>query len=70
MIQYNFPTIVLFGENSITELPYRIDILGLKNCMLVTDSGLVSAGIVEQFKTVFEGTLIKLNIFYKKSKFL
>ena len=37
MIQYNFPTIVLFGENSITELPYRIDILGLKTVSVISD---------------------------------
>ncbi|MBC8197644.1 MAG: iron-containing alcohol dehydrogenase [Candidatus Marinimicrobia bacterium] len=63
MVQYNFPTVVLFGENSVAEIPKRLNELNLKSCMLVTDSGLISAGLVDFFKFVFEDTSIKINVF-------
>jgi 4-hydroxybutyrate dehydrogenase len=63
MIQFNFPTVVLFGENSVAEIPKRLNKLNLKNCMLVTDPGLISAGLVDFFKFVFEDTSIKINVF-------
>jgi len=63
MVQYNFPTVVLFGENSVAEIPNRLNDLNLKSCMLVTDPGLISAGLVDFFKFVFEDTSIKINVF-------
>ena len=63
MVQYNFPTTILFGENSIKELPKRIENLGIKNCLLVTDQGLINVGIVDQILSVFRNGKVKINIF-------
>ena len=43
--QFSFPTTILHGEGALAELAERI---GEKKLMLVTDPGLVKAGVVEQ----------------------
>jgi len=45
MNQFSFPTTILHGEGALAELAERI---GEKKLMLVTDPGLVKAGVVEQ----------------------
>ena len=45
MNQFSFPTIILHGEGALAELSNRI---AEKKLMLVTDPGLVKAGVVEQ----------------------
>lgn len=63
MIQYNFPTVIIYGGNSINEIPKRLEGLGLQNCMLVTDSGLISAGIINKFLLAFQGYSIRVKTF-------
>lgn len=63
MIEYNFPTTILFGENSIKELPKRIENLALKNCLIVTDSGLIKIGIAEKITSIFENANLDFTIF-------
>ncbi|HIG80817.1 MAG TPA: iron-containing alcohol dehydrogenase, partial [Verrucomicrobiales bacterium] len=45
MNQFSFPTTILHGEGALAELSNRI---AEKKLMLVTDPGLVKAGVVEQ----------------------
>ena len=45
MNQFSFPTTILHGEGGLAELANRI---AEKKLMLVTDPGLVKAGVVEQ----------------------
>ena len=45
MNQFSFPTTILHGQGALTELSERIQ---EKKLMLVTDPGLVNAGVVEQ----------------------
>ena len=48
MIQYNFPTVLLYGENTINELPSAIKQKNLSSLLLVTDPGLVKIGLVDE----------------------
>jgi alcohol dehydrogenase class IV len=50
MIQYNYPTVIFYGKNSIQSLPPAILKDGCKRVLIITDNGLVEAGIAEQVK--------------------
>lgn len=63
MIQYIFPTIILYGENSINEIPNRIKNLGLKNCLIVTDPGLIKIGIADKITSLFENANLGFSLF-------
>jgi alcohol dehydrogenase class IV len=53
---YFSPTKVIFGINSLNELPMEIDALG-KKAILVTDPGLEAAGLVEPAKNIMGSRL-------------
>lgn len=48
MQQFNYPTVLLYGEGSLVESAQRIKALGFKKPLLVTDKTLVELGIVKQ----------------------
>ena len=48
MIQFNFPTILLFGENSVNQLASKIKEDDVKKILLVTDPGLIEIGLAEK----------------------
>ncbi len=43
--QFTFPNRILFGENTRASLPEELQLLGIRRPLLVTDPGLVAAGI-------------------------
>ncbi|MDP6852834.1 MAG: iron-containing alcohol dehydrogenase [Candidatus Marinimicrobia bacterium] len=63
MLQYNFPTTILFGENSLKDLPTLLKDRGLKNLLLVTDKGLVKAGVSKKVIKILSSKSITLDIF-------
>ena len=63
MIQFNFPTVLLFGENSINQLPAKIKEEGVKKLLLVTDPGLIEIGLAEKVKEKLTSSGLKINIF-------
>jgi len=46
--EYNNPTKIIFGENSIKEIGLEIDNLGCSKVLIVTDKGIVGAGLSER----------------------
>lgn len=46
--EYNNPTKIIFGENSIREIGLEIDSLGCSKALIVTDKGIVESGLAEQ----------------------
>ncbi len=57
-LSFNYfgPTKVVFGEDSIRELPMEIDTLGQK-AVLVTDQGLLATGLVDQVQKIMGNAL-------------
>lgn len=47
MQQFNFPTVLLYGEGSLSESCKRIKKLGFKKPLLVTDKNLVKLGVID-----------------------
>lgn len=48
MKQFNFPTVLLYGQGSLIEACKRLKKLGIKKPLLVTDKNLVSLGLVKK----------------------
>lgn len=63
MIQFNYPTTILFGQGALAEASQRVRSLELKRPLLVTDSTLVKVGIVEQVKKIFSDRRIECAVF-------
>lgn len=63
MKQFNFPTVMLYGEGSLTEAAKRIKELGFKKPLIVTDKTLVELGIIEKVQNTLAGQAIETIIF-------
>jgi alcohol dehydrogenase class IV len=51
MIQYNYPTVIFYGEDSIQSLPNVILKNGIQKVLIITDQGLVDVGIADRMVT-------------------
>ena len=60
MNQFSFPTTILHGEGALADLSDR---LAEKKLMLVTDPGLVKAGVVEHTLVELKGSGVAFEIF-------
>ena len=63
MIQYNFPTVLFYGENSLQELAKAVRLKGLNNLLMITDPGLVSVGLAKQTQKILTKSKLKIDIF-------
>ena len=48
--EYNNPTKIIFGENSVKDIGLEVDNLGGTRALIVTDQGIVKAGLTERIK--------------------
>ena len=63
MIKFNFPTKILFGKGCLNDLPAEIDADNYNSCLLVSDKGVLNAGLVEKVRKVFTANSLKLVIY-------
>jgi alcohol dehydrogenase len=61
--QYSNPTQIEFGPGSIQKLPAKFQALDGKNVMIVTDKGIVSAGILDKITTVLKNAGMDFAVF-------
>jgi len=50
------PVKILSGHQALKNLPYEMDQLGAKRALIVTDPGVVAAGLIQQVQAAFEGS--------------
>ena len=62
-MQFNFPTVLLFGENSVNELPSEIKKKNLNSLLLVTDPGLVKIGLADAVREKLTSAGLDIKIF-------
>ena len=62
-MQFNFPTVLLFGENSVNKLPSEIKKKNLKRLLLVTDHGLVGIGLADTVMEKLTSEKLDIKIF-------
>jgi len=60
---WSFPTRILFGEGSIAELGQEVARLGGTAAFVVTDAGLVKAGVIDPVLKVLEGAGVEPTVF-------
>lgn len=46
--EYNNPTKIIFGENSVRDVGLEVDSLGCSKVLIVTDQGIIEAGLTER----------------------
>jgi alcohol dehydrogenase class IV len=63
MRQFNYPTTILFGEGSAAALAGRLAGAGIRHALIVTDSGLVKAGLVHEVENPLRGAGIQASVF-------
>ena len=59
---------ILFGIGSIAELGKRVKSLGAEKVMIVTDEGVVGAGILDRVRGIVEKSEIACGVFSKVQK--
>jgi 4-hydroxybutyrate dehydrogenase len=63
IVQFSFPTTILFGRRAIGRLPDCLGELGVRKPLIVTDEGLVEAGLVNRVTTVLQTSGIPYGVF-------
>ncbi len=61
--RFNFPTRILFGEGVLSDLPGELESLGAGKVLLVSDKGLVKAGLVGRVRDVLEAGGVSVVVF-------
>ncbi len=63
MLQYNFPTTIFFGENSLSNLPNVLLNKKLQKLLIVTDPGVVKAGVADMAINALSSKNAAMDIF-------
>lgn len=50
------PVKILSGNQALSNLPYEIELLGASQALVITDKGVVGAGLLDRVQAVFEGS--------------
>jgi len=61
------PVKIVSGVKSLPNLPYEMDQLGVHKAMIVTDQGVVNAGLLKQVQAAFEGSNCIIAAIYDKT---
>ncbi len=61
--EMSFPTRIVFGKGAVREIPNHLARLGVKRPLVVTDRGVVAAGLVARLMGVLEGAKISFATF-------
>ncbi len=65
--QFDCPVKILSGHKALPNLPYEADLMGLKKAMVVTDPGVVAAGLLKPLKAAIQKTKFKIGAIYDKT---
>ena len=52
--EFKLPTRILFGVNLVENLAEEVKVLGIQRLLLVTDKGVVNAGLIERIIRVLD----------------
>ena len=61
--EFKLPTRILFGVNLVDSLGEEVKALGIKRVLLVTDKGVVNAGLLERVTRVLDASAIDYTVF-------
>jgi alcohol dehydrogenase len=62
--EFACPVKILSGNQALLNLPYELELLGAAKPMVVTDPGVVAAGLLDRVKNAFEGAQASVGAIY------
>jgi alcohol dehydrogenase len=65
--EFACPVKILSGNQALSNLPFELDLLGSRRPLLITDKGVVGAGLLDRVKSVFEGSEATLGAIYDET---
>ncbi len=65
--EFACPVKIVSGLKAISNLPYEMDLLGAHKAMIVTDQGVVAAGLISQVESAFEGSNCEIAAVYDQT---
>lgn len=61
------PVKILSGHKALANLPYEMGLLGVKNALLVTDQGIIKAGLLKKVNAAIEGSDCQLTAVFDQT---
>lgn len=61
--EMSYPTRVVFGAGALQRLPTQVTRLGMKHPLVVTDAGVVKAGLLERIAAVLQKADVRFDVF-------
>ncbi len=58
---------IISGKKALSNLPYEMGLLGAGNAMIITDQGVVGAGLLEHVKAAFDGATQKIGVVFDQT---
>lgn len=58
---------IISGKKALSNLPYEMGLLGAKKAMIITDQGVVGAGLMEYVKSAFEGATQEISVIFDQT---
>jgi len=65
--EFSCPVKIVSGLKALSNLPYEMDQLGARRALIVTDQGVVAAGLLKVVKGVFEGSGAEIGAIYDQT---
>ncbi len=63
LVRWSFPTTIVFGNGALTQLPEHVKRIGGTRVLLVSDKGIVKAGIVAKVAALLEAASFPTSVF-------
>ena len=65
--EFACPVKIVSGLKALSNLPFEMDLLGAHRALIVTDAGVVGAGLIKRVQRVFEGSNCAVGALYDKT---
>ena len=65
--EFSCPVKIVSGLKALSQLPYEMGLAGCGRALVVTDAGVVGAGLMKRVEAVFEGTGVAIGAVYDKT---
>jgi len=65
--EFSCPVKILSGLKALSNLPYEMDLLGTHKALIVTDQGVVGAGLIKLVESVFEGSQCEIGAIFDQT---
>ncbi len=65
--EFSCPVKIISGLKALSNLAFEMDLLGVHRALIVTDQGVVSAGLIKQVESAFEGSNCEIGAIFDQT---